>query len=174
MVLIILISIIFSILSTAIMSYISMATATGPWIEPTLVLLGIILFRMVFRHIITISTDHAIAYATAAGGIGGIVAIACGWAFPTLYFLQPDLFMNWIIYKPLYFIILLSMIVLVAGSFGCLIAYHLHEKLLHLPDMTFPIGELVQKMIYAQQQVGQAIQLIIGGISALVLQIIHH
>ena len=85
----IIVSIALSLFSTVVMSYISMATPIGPWIAPTLVLLATILFKVFLRN----STySQNIALATAAGSVGGILATAFGFSFPTLYFLDPTLF----------------------------------------------------------------------------------
>ena len=71
---IIVVSILLSIFSTAVMCYISMATPIGPWIAPTLVLCALLLFNLFTRRV----TSTALALATSAGSIGGIMATAVG------------------------------------------------------------------------------------------------
>lgn len=161
MIIVILISVLFSIFSTAIMSYIAIATSTGPWIESTLVLFGIIVFRFLLKSIISINPDHAIGFATISGAIGGIIAVACGWAFPTLYFLDPILFNTWIS-DPYYFSCLLAVTVLISGGLGFIIANYLEHFLLYDQKIPFPIGELVNKMIFAHNEVYKTLELIAG------------
>jgi hypothetical protein len=165
------ISILFSVFSTAIMGYIAMATSTGPWIEPTLVLLGTVVFRFMLARVMPVAqAQHAIGYSTAAGAIGGITAIACGWAFPTLYFLDKNIFTLWIS-NPYYFSAILTATVLTGGFLGFFIAHVFEHHLYKQKDITFPIGDLVHSMIFAQDQVRQTIELMFGGALALFVTI---
>ena len=153
-------------ISTAVMSYISIATGIGPWIDTTLVLLGTIIFRLwAGRRTSATATNQAIGLSVAAGSIGGIAATGCGFAFPTLFFLDPALFNSWMA-SPFYFIAILMGLVLAAGSFGLIIAQVFEQRLLKDPEMPFPIGELVQKMIVAQNQVKKSIELALGIVTA--------
>jgi hypothetical protein len=161
----------FSLLATAIISYVAMATPIGPWMEMTLVLIGTIIFRFFTKKISAITQMHALAYATAAGGIGGAVAIACAFSFPTLYFLDPALFNSWMA-KPFYFAAILAGLVLAAGSFGFLIARHWQDQFLADESMIFPIGQMVYNMIAIQNQFVKAVQLAFGAASALLYSLI--
>ncbi len=162
MVLIIIVSIALSIFSTAVMSYISMAVPIGPWIAPMLVLVASLLFRIVAVN----NKNKTIAYVVASSSIGGIMATACGFSFPTLYFLDPLLFAHWLAH-PLYFCVVLGCLSAIAGWFGFWIANVIEHKLIVQEQYEFPIGQLIYKMIVAQQQVRKAIELIIGFIGAL-------
>ena len=173
MILVLIVSICLSIVSTAIMSYIALATSTGPWIEPTLVLLGIIIFRFILYRITPMNINHAIGYSTISGAIGGIVAVACAWTVPTLYFLDPALFNAWL-KTPFYFAGILSATVLVAGGLGFIIANSLEHHLLDEMNVPFPIGALVHKMIFAQNQAKKTGELIVGAASSIVLTIINN
>ena len=62
----ILISILLSLFSTAVMSYIAMATPIGPWIAPTLVLFALLLFRLFRKK----TSNTAIVLAVSAGSVG--------------------------------------------------------------------------------------------------------
>ena len=88
----IILSIVLSIFSTAVMSYISMATPIGPWISSTLVLITMLIFKLFAQKE---SSSQKIALITVSGSIGGILATALGFSFPTLYFLDPGLFNAW-------------------------------------------------------------------------------
>lgn len=160
---IILISVALSIFSTAVMSYISMAVPIGPWIAPTLVLIASLLFRLIAVN----NKNKVIAYVVASSSIGGIMATACGFSFPTLYFLDPDLFAHWLTH-PFYFCVVLSSLSAIAGWFGLWIANVIEHKLIVQEQYEFPIGQLIYKMIVAQQQVRKAVELIIGFIGAFI------
>jgi hypothetical protein len=154
----IIISALLSVFSTAVMSYISMATPIGPWIAPTLVLIGALLFKVVFQSIKT----APLACAVYAGSIGGILATALGFSFPTLYFLDPVLFNGWM-ERPLYFIAIVGALSCVAGWLGIWIANVCEHKLLVSEQLPFPIGQLVYKMITAiTQQMRKAYELVAG------------
>ncbi len=156
--LIILLSIVLSIFSTAVMSYISMATPIGPWIAPTLVLMAMLIVRLFYR-----GRDYGqeIILATFSGSIGGILATSFGFSFPTLYFLDPELFNAWMS-SPLYFMGIMSAIALAAGGFGFWIANMLEERLIVQEQLDFPIAQLINKMVVAQQSMRKAAELMIG------------
>ena len=156
----------FSLFSTAVISYIAMATPIGPWMEMTLVLMGTIIIKAVAHRISITGQMHSLALATAAGGIGGAVAMACAFSFPTLYFLDPVLFNSWLS-QPFYFCAFLAALVLAAGAFGLLIAQFFQDRLLSDTTMIFPIGQMVYNMIAVQNQVAKAVQLALGAGAAL-------
>lgn len=158
-----LLTIVLSIFSTGVMSYIAMATPIGPWIAPTLVLVGSILLRMILYR----KSETTLMLATAGGSLGGIIATACGFSFPTLYFLDPTLFNSWVA-DPLYFAGIVTWLTLAAGGFGFIIADIIEEKLLVQQQMAFPIGQLVYKMIAVQNQARKAFELMIGFVSTII------
>lgn len=156
------VAVVLSIFSTAVMSYISMAIPIGPWIAPTLALIGIIIFYIFNKK----GSDNCeqIALATFSGSVGGIIATAIGFYFTTIYFLDPVLFSTWL-KKPLYFSILVASLSLVASFFGLWVANIFEDKLIVREKLSFPIGELVNKTISAQKTLRKSIELAIGFIS---------
>lgn len=157
----IVISIILSLFSTIVMSYVSLATPIGPWIAPTLVFIALL-----FSKICTSLQTKNIAYAVSAGSIGGILATACGFSFPTFYFLDPSSFSVWMEY-PLFFSCMLGGLSLFGGLFGFYIADFFEHSFIEEQKLAFPIGSLVQKMIATKNQVRKAYELMIGfGITA--------
>lgn len=150
-----------ALFSTAVMSYIAMATPIGPWIAPTLVLIGSLLLACVDRS----KKSTALALTTAGGSVGGILATACGFSYPTLYFLDAQLFNQWMA-QPWYFVAILSGLALAAGAYGLMIANILERSFIIEQQMAFPIGQLVYKMIAAQNQIRKAWELVIGFSSA--------
>ena len=153
----ILLGILFSVFSTAVMSYVAMATPIGPWIGPTLILIALPFFRLVSPQ----WRDRGIALSAATGSIGGILATAAGFSYPTLYFLDPVLFNHWMA-NPAYFAAILSGLALVAGFFGFWIANVFEHRLLVQDQLAFPIGQLMHKMIAAQHQIRKAYELAAG------------
>ena len=150
------VSILLSIFSTIVMSYVALATPIGPWIAPTLVFLVILFSRLRFKI-----TGSVIAYAVSAGSIGGIMATACAFSFPTIYFLDPRLFNVWM-NSPLFFCSMLGIFSFLAGAFGFLVAEIAEKYLIDEQNLSFPVGQLIHKMIVAQNQIRKAYELMVG------------
>lgn len=163
----ILLAILFSLFSTSVMSYIAMATPIGPWIAPTITLLGLLLFRLIPQKNLT----KSLALVTAAGSIGGILATACGFSYPTLFFLDPVTFTSWM-QSPHYFAAVMSGISFAAGSFGLVFANVFEKQLIEKQKLPFPIGQLVYKMIVAGTQIKKAYELMIGFVSTMLFCIL--
>ncbi|HLW73248.1 MAG TPA: hypothetical protein VKR54_04315 [Candidatus Babeliales bacterium] len=153
---VIIISIALSLFSTTVMSYVALATPIGPWIAPTLVFIVLLLSKAIIR----ISTT-SMAYAVSAGSIGGIMATACAFSFPTIYFLDPTLFNTWMS-SPLFFGCMLGSFSFLAGAFGLLVADMSEKTLIDTQNLSFPVGQLVHKMIIAQHQIRKAYELMAG------------
>lgn len=151
-------SIILSIFSTVVMSYITMATPIGPWIASTLVLIAMLVYRCIGQKK---DFSEQIALVTCAGSIGGILATGLGFSFPTLYFLDPTVFNSWM-KSPLYFCAVVTTLSLAAGWFGLWIANVVEQKFIVEEQFAFPIGQLVNKMISAQNQVRKSWELLVG------------
>lgn len=155
-------SIVLSVFSTAIMSYIAMATPIGPWIAPTIVLCALLFFKLL-RYKSEASSSSTV-FVTVAASVGGILATAFGFSFPTLYFLDQSLFNAWLA-EPMFFCVTLGFLALCAGAFGIWIADIFEQKLIVQEELPFPIGELIYKMIDAHNQVKKSLELLIGFMS---------
>jgi hypothetical protein len=107
------------------------------------------------------SLDTRLAYVTTAGSVGGILATACGFSFPAIYFIDPTLFNNWM-GNGWYFCVSLGLLSFLAGWFGIWIANCVEHKLIVQEQLAFPIGQLIQKMIAAHNNVRKAYELLIG------------
>lgn len=165
------IAVLFSFFSTAVISYVAMATGIGPWMEMTLVLLAALFFRILHQTITASFSLSSIAYVTASGGIGAAVAMACAFSFPTIYFLDPPVFYQWLAH-PLYFSCILASLVLSAGSFGFFLALHWSKRFLHDQSMIFPIGQMTYNMLAIQNQLKKAQQLALGATGSLIFSMI--
>jgi len=173
MLLTILFTFIFSCLSTAILSYISMAVMLGPWIDSTIVLASSMLFALFARKISLATRQQSIALVTIGASVGGIIATACGFAFPTLYFLDKELFNAWLA-QPLYFMSIMGILALCAGAFGLLLANLFEHRFMVVEPLPFPIGELSYKMISAQQSGTKARELSVGFILSTLYSVAIH
>lgn len=160
-------ALVFTALATVVMSYISLTVPIGPWIEPTLVLIGVLIFAAI-RHFFIISQQESIlSYAVIGGGIAGITASACAWSVPALYFLQPTLFAEWLA-QPWYFLAIHAALVTSAGGLGLLIARWYERPLLDEKKLVFPIGQMVFQSLNITEQLTKGWQLLAGAVSALV------
>ncbi len=156
-----LVAVLLSLFATVVMSYISMATAIGPWVETTVVLLGMLIFYGAHRWYTTEQKTKALGLVSAAGGIGGILSIAVGFTFPTLYFLDPEGFTA-LMKTPWQFAGSIGLSTLAAGAFGLLIAQYFEKSLIDQQELAFPIGDLVYKMIVAADNFKKAVMLACG------------
>ncbi|MBY0110011.1 MAG: hypothetical protein K2X90_02790 [Candidatus Babeliaceae bacterium] len=152
------------------MSFIAMAVPVGPWIDVTLVLLGMFFVRLFFKNISVANNNQILGYSTGASAIGGSVATACGFAFPTLYFLNPKLFVV-LLNNPANFIILIAMLIISAGGLGMLIAHIVAPSLLADSSMTFPIGQMAYSLMTVGNSIRKAYELIAGLAMAFVVNI---
>lgn len=149
---------ILALFSTAVMSYISMATPIGPWIAPTLILCGLLFFSYAFK---VKECEASLVYVTIAGSIGGILATAFGFTFPTLYFLDAALFNQWMA-QPVYFASVIAALACASGWYGMWIANLTEHFFLEQIDLSFPISQMMYKMIVAQKQIKKAWEMAVG------------
>lgn len=147
-----------TLFSTTVMSYIAMATPIGPWIAPTIVLCALLIYAAIYDGK---QLDDALIYTTIGASIGGIVATAFGFTFPTLYFLDSALF-NDLLAQPVRFMMICSSIAFVAGWYGFWIADVTERTFIEQKSLPFPIGQMIYKMINAQKQLTKAVELAIG------------
>jgi hypothetical protein len=161
MILIILLTILLSICSTAILSYISLTVSMGPWIASTVVLAATLLVTLFAHRLTAAARNKTIALITTGATVGGISAVGCGFAFPTIYFLNPELFKGWLAH-PWYFISIMAALTFIAGGLGLLLANFFEHRFIVTQQMAFPIGELAYKMIAAQNNMHKAIELALG------------
>ncbi len=151
----IIISIVLSLFSTIVMSYVALATPIGPWIAPTLVFIVLLCSRL------CVITTSSMTYIVSAASVGGIMATACAFSFPTIYFLDATLFNEWM-KSPFFFSSMLGIFSFLAGLFGFFIADVSEKTLVFEQNLSFPIGQLIHKMILAHNQIRKAYELMIG------------
>jgi hypothetical protein len=135
----------------------------GPWIHSVVVIASSLIFSCLRSKISPESRIKSISLITAGSSIGGILATGCGFAFPTLYFLNKDIFNAWL-NTPLYFIAIMALVSFSAGALGLLIADIFAHKLITVDKLPFPIGELSYNLVALQNNISQTYQLIAGSI----------
>jgi hypothetical protein len=146
------------------MTYVSLAAPIGPWIEPTVILLGTLLIRLLFLPLRAVQS-RALAYAAAAAGIAGITATACAFAFPTLFFVSPTTF-AYLLAHPVKLSAVVGGTSLVAGLFSLTAAELYSSRTSASRWLSFPTGMLSAQMIRAQSNVRQALSLCYGLLTA--------
>lgn len=155
-------AVLFSLFSTSVMSYITLATPIGPWMGPTLVLVGTVLVRCFSGYI----SNQAMLLAVMSGSLGGILATAISFSFPTFYFLEPELFKALVV-SPHQCIIVLFLLSLAAGLLGLWIAHSSRNSLIEKQNLPFPVGKLVYEVAMASDQKGKTKQLLAGFLGTL-------
>lgn len=155
----------FSVFAVATIGYISMATGIGPWVELVVALLVLLGARVLCTKKHAGKGAQLIGLTTAAAGIGGISATACGFTVPTLYFLDKTLFMSWLA-NPVHFSLLIAGMVLVAGAFSFAVTQLFGPIMLADPTMPFPIGQMVARVVGAQESVKKSLELVAGMVAA--------
>ncbi len=154
-----------TLFSVGVMSFISMTAPVGPWIDVPLVLVAMLLVRFFYRGLSTEKNMQLIGYSSAAGAVGGSIATACGFAFPTLYFLNNEIFINFLTNPPL-FIGLMAALILCAGGLGMFIAHVCAPRFLMDPTMSFPIGQMTYSLMSVTTNIRKSYELFAGLITA--------
>ncbi len=135
-------SVVAAITAASIMSYVALATPLGPWIEPVLVLSLLAIMRLARqRH----NTDLLVAV-SASGGVAGIAAVACSFSYPTLFFLEPALFGQWLA-APFCFMGGLASLIITTGGIAFVLVELCQEQFLGREDLPFPLVKLVSKLV---------------------------
>lgn len=155
-----------SMLASAILLYISIATAIGPWIAPTLILISSIIFKIFHKK--GIETPQHLTMISALASGGGIISVGIGFSLPMLYFLSPETFQI-LISSPWLFILKISCTILLAGGFGIFIGKFFAKTILKKDDLPFPISKIAYQIATAQADDKDGKRLLYGITSTLIL-----
>jgi hypothetical protein len=148
----------FSVFTTSVMSYIALATPIGPWIMPTVALCAVLLAKIIFIR----PLSQSVALIALGSSLGGIIATAAAFSFPTLFFLDPDLFNHWM-RNPLFFASVMGGLSFSAGLLGMIVASFFEPKLIDEQGLSFPIGKLTFQLIdAASNHLKKAYELLVG------------
>lgn len=152
---------IFSILSAAIISYISMATMVGPWIAPTLVLISGFLLKFRKKKVEKGYLEQELGIIQSIGSAGGAIGMALGFSLPTLYFLDSKQF-SLLLASPIDFSILIGALCISAGGLGIWFAKILRKKIINDNSFPFPVSNLIYNAITSQTQDKESKLMIFG------------
>jgi hypothetical protein len=153
--------VIFALLSSVILAYVSMATGVGPWIAPTIVLVSSVLLKIGKGKNANGKLSEKLVLIQSVGSVGGIVAVGIGFTLPMLYFLDKNIFNSWIA-NPAKFSVMIAAICLAAGGLGIYLARLFGEKLIIKEKLNFPVSHLIYKMIATQGRGGQVRNMFTG------------
>lgn len=154
-------AVIFSFFSVAIMTYVSMATPIGPWVELIVVLASTMMFRFIYGYTASERLKNAVGLTTVAAGVAGVVGVVCGFTVPTLYFLDSQIFNIWLS-QPYYFSAVIAGAIIAGGGFALGMVTLFGERMLLNTALSFPVAQMVSKMILAQNQLRKALELSAG------------
>lgn len=135
----------FTLCSTFLLSYLSIATSIGPWITPTIILLGQILLPLITR-LTWEQQNTVLARAQSLGAVGGIIATGVGFSLPMLYFLEPHTFNAWLA-SPVSFCLALFVICITAGALGITLGSLWAPDLCQRSSLTFPVSMLTARLL---------------------------
>ncbi len=107
--------IILIIFSCITLSYVAMASSIGPWISPAIIILSNILISK--TNIFSSKKNYFSLLNQASCNLAGLVCTAIGFTLPTLFFLDRDLFQDFLS-NPVYFCLLISAFVLIGSMLG--------------------------------------------------------
>ena len=143
-ILLVVLSVFFSVLSAMMMSYLAMSTQLGPWVAPVFVVVCMVLAMPLtsknwFKKYVIVTI--------AAGSMGGMVGMCLGLTWPAFYFLNQHSF-NQSMKSPVLFASGVSMFVLCAGMLAFLATYFFKDYLIAQRHLPFPMSKLIHDVVY--------------------------
>lgn len=141
-------SIFFSVMSTGMMSYLAMNTQLGPWVAPVFVVVCMVFVIPFIKS--KWFYEHAVV-AIASGSVGGMIGICLGLSFPSFYFLHKNLFESWLA-EPIKLCAVIFCFVMSASLYALFLGYFLRHYFLHQPRAKFPMSQLVYDVIFVDKQ----------------------
>lgn len=129
-------------LSTGFMLYVAMVTGIGPWIGPVI---GIAV-QACNRFVSSTYKGTTGLLVTISSSIGGIVAVAFGFSFPTWFFLDPSTF-TLALTSSSSFLLLCFFTVLVAGVVASYASFLFYKDLLQEKQLPFPVGTMTYNAV---------------------------
>lgn len=154
-------SVFFSVMSTGMMSYLAMNTQLGPWVAPVFVVVCMVIVIPFVKS--KWFYEHAVV-AIAAGSLGGMVGICLGLSFPSFYFLHRSLFESWVAH-PIQFCLVIFCFVMIAMLYVLFLGYFLRHYFLHQPRAKFPMSQVVYDVLFVDVE-KKSHQRMIAGIGA--------
>lgn len=153
-------SIFFSVMSAGMMSYLAMSIQLGPWVAPVFVVVCMVFVIPFIKS--KWFYEHAVV-AISSGSVGGMIGICLGLSFPSFYFLHKELFESWVA-EPIKLCSILFAFVMCAALYALFLGYFLRHYFLHKPRAKFPMSQLVYDVLFIDDQ-QKAHQRMIAGVS---------
>lgn len=141
-------SALFSIFSTIMMSYLAMTTELGSWIAPMFAVVCVVLMMPFFD---APWFKRGAVIMIIVSSVGGMIGICLGSSFPAFYFLQQTMFAQWQI-NWWQLVGIVSTFVLCAGFSAFAVSYIIKDTILSRPTALFPMAQLVNKVLFVQNQ----------------------
>jgi hypothetical protein len=151
-------SILFSMFSTGMMSYLAMNEQLGPWVAPVFVVVCMVLMMPFFNK--QWFKEHVVV-TIAAGSVGGMVGMCLGLTLPSVYLLHKAFFLKTFQQSWLFAFLIMSF-VLIAGALALTLAYTLRHLVIYREQARFPMSRLVHDVVYAPSQNNVYISMLAG------------
>jgi hypothetical protein len=152
-----LLSILFALFSSIVMTYLTIATPIGPWMGPTLAL-----FSLAFFSCVKDKSASRMILPVLAGSVGGIIATAVGFSYGTIFFVDKDYF-NALQQQPIQFFVALFSLIAAATCVGHIVACYARTSFLEKEKLAFPIGMLQWDIVSAGKDANRFKALCFGG-----------
>ncbi|MBS1987967.1 OPT/YSL family transporter [Candidatus Dependentiae bacterium] len=159
--LLLIISFCLTIFTTVTLAYVSMVSMLGPWLAPTIALIGNFITRRLYLKRSDHATEYQVAALQAIAAGGGTIAVGVGFALPMLYFLDAALFTQ-LLAQPLYFFLAMGLITLCAGSLGIFLGWIFANPLIDQHKLPFPSSRLTFNVIHSAGNSEQTKTLALG------------
>jgi len=157
-----------TIFATVTLAYVSMVSMLGPWLAPTIALIGNFITKRLYLKRSDHATEYQVAALQAIAAGGGTIATGVGFALPMLYFLDSAQFIKLLTNPPLFFLIM-GLITLCAGSLGLFLGRLFTEPLIYEQKLPFPSSRLTFNVIHAPGHEEQTKTLALGFILTTVI-----
>lgn len=170
---IILLSVLLTVISTATLCYISIATMIGPWIAPTIVLFSAGLLSIFMRGSSQVRMNQYLVVIQSIAAGGGAIGIGVGFTFPMLFFLDPRFFADFI-QDPFLFSFKFGISCLAAGGLGITLGSLFTNNLIRVKELPFPASNITYNVIKSSSNMQHAWGLFLGCASACLVYVLQH
>lgn len=172
-IIVVILSALLTVVATATLCYISIATVLGPWIAPTLVLCSAACIRLFCYNLSSEKTTEYLAVIQSIAAGGGALGIGIGFTFPMLYFLDPVVFAG-LIQDPWIFSFKLGFSCFAAGGFGIVLGSLFSHNMIETKALPFPASNITFNVIKSSSNMRHARNLFLGVLVACAIYFLQH
>mgnify|MGYP003342599432 CR=1 FL=1 len=119
-------SLIVTLMTTMVMSYLAIGIEITFWVAPVVSLLFVLLMSFLLKNRF-LAEDKFLLFSAAS--MGEMIGLSVGFSWPTLYFLHKKIFVDWM-HTPYFLTKMIGALVLVAGVYAYVIAYFLYSRVM--------------------------------------------